>query len=151
MVYIPKPGYTPLDPAPSPPGGYDATQLRVNRQLTHWFIMNDPYPVSLVPRERVRTPTGGFITDDLPPRPQQIVKMIYQMGATNGVTITSDGTNRRYDFIILGEWDSTIKVGDFWEQPDREGQFWVVTGLHPYNGYEVKAGVISYGGHPDGG
>lgn len=148
MVYIPHPGFTPNDPPQAWPLTPD---LVTNRELTHWFIVQDPSPISLIPVEKTRQPGGGFKTDALPPRPEQIMKLIYQGGSADGIVATADGQSRRYDFILLGEWDATIHIGDFWEDPTRDGQFWVVNGLQPYNGYEVKAGVSSYGWNPDGG
>lgn len=144
MVYVPRPGYTPLDPPPSFPL---TPQIISNRRLTRWFISTDPTPISLIPVDRQRQPDGGFAVVDLPPRPLQRFKIIAQ-GLSDGVTETQDGQERKFPYVLVGEWDATVHIGDFWEDPDHDGQFWKVTGLYSYNGYETKFGVTSFGGEP---
>lgn len=121
------------------------------RRQTHWFIMNDPTPIVLTPRDRAIAPGGGWNAVDLTPRPEQIFKMIFQSGVVDGVVATADGQDRRYDFVILGEWDCTLGIGDYWVDALNDHQFWTIAGLQPYNGYEVKAGVLSYGRDPQHG
>lgn len=144
-MYIPRSGRTPLDPPPVIPV---TDEIMWNRDLTDWFIAQDPSDIALVPVEKVQLPTGGERRGALPPRPVQRVKMIYQGGSNTGNEQNTDGQVLKYDYVIVGSWDSTIKRGDFWEDPLNEGQFYVVEGITPYNGYEVKAGVKSYGGLP---
>lgn len=142
MVYIPQPGYTPFD---NPPDLNITLQTRMNREATHWFISLDPTAVSLVPREEVKTATGGTRFQNFPPRPQQIVKLINQSGTSDAIRIAQDGAHRRYDFVLVAEWDATIHLLDFWEDPGKPDHFWQVTAIEPYNGYEVKAGITAHG------
>ena len=146
MVYVPFDGQTPLDPDPVLP---QTDQLVTNRNLTHWFITQDPTNITFIPREEVKSGSGGKTWQDLPPRPEQTVKLIYPFGQSDGAVPTIDGQERKYAFIVVGEWNATIHTNDFWEDPD--GQFWIVTGLSPYNGYEVKAMISSFGGSPGNG
>lgn len=146
MAYIPLGGQTPLEPPPVfPVNG----ALLVNRSLTNLFIEFDPTDVVLIPQQRVKTPSGGYKMGQLPPRPSQRVKMIYPVGQSDGAIPNVDGQERRYDFIMVAPWNATVKKDDFWE--DSSGQFWIVTGVSPYNGYEVKAMVTSYGEAPQNG
>lgn len=133
-------GFTPLEPPPIDPG---MVGLELNRELTHWFIMQDPTQVQLTPRERVTAGNGGFTVSELPPRPQQIVKLIFTAGNSDGIVPSTDGRQRKFDFVLVAEWNATIKTDDYWI--DSEDQVWVVTGVSPYNGYEVKADVTCYG------
>lgn len=148
MVYLPRDAVTPLE---DPPIIRPFPGLNELRRQTHWFIMNDPTYIDLVPVERITAPGGAWNSSDLPPRPSQAFKMIYQSGFVDGVVPTTDGQNRRYDFILVGEWDATVGVGDHFFDSSPDIQHWIITGLQPYNGYEIKAGVVSYGRNPQNG
>lgn len=134
---------TPLRPPPHieyPPQGWAA-----NCKLTKWFIKLDPYPVILTPTQKVKTPSGGEKTIELPPRPEQIVRIINIDGSTDGINLTIDGQIRKFPMVIVGEWHSTIEIGDTWT---RNGVIYRVDGLQPYNSYEVKGGVTVVGKLP---
>lgn len=141
MVYIPQGTVTPPDDAPVV---FPYPGLDMLRRQTHWFIEDDPTDIILVPQIRTQAPGGGFNMSDGAPRAVQTFKLIYQSGS-DGVVQTTDGQNMRYDFILLGEWDATVQQGDVWAEPENENQKYVVQGLLPYNGYEVKAAVVSFG------
>lgn len=141
MVFIPHPqGYSPPDPIAYEPGEIG---LEIQRELTHWYIMQDPTPVQLTPKERVDSPNGGYTMVDGAPRAVQIVKMTFPAGNSDGIIDSGTGFEREYDFIVVGEWDATIKTGDYWIEDS--GQKYVVTGVSAYNGYEVKANIKSFG------
>lgn len=144
-MYVPRPGVTPLGPPPEIPL---TEEIVTNRQLTHAFIMMDPTEIALVPVERVEAPSGGFTTEDLPPRPVQTFKLINQAGDASAITPGEGARARKYDFVLVGEWDATVRIDDFWEDPNAEDSFWVVTDLVPYNGYEVKARLTQSGDYP---
>lgn len=128
-----------------------AEELQANKEMTHWFIQSDPTVVSLVPREQVKQPSGGFKWTDLPPKPPQTVKMIPQGGSLGGIVTAEDGTNRRYDFVMVGEWNANIHINDYFQDPHQKDVMWQITGMEPFNGYEVKARVSAYGRElPDG-
>lgn len=123
----------------------NATELQVNKELTHCFIMSDPTVVSLVPRGEVKTDSGGTKMRDHQPREPQQFKMIHQGGSLGGKVTAEDGVNRRFDFVLVGEWDAIVEINDYWKNPDDPQEYWQVTGIEPYNGYEVKAEVKAYG------
>ncbi len=142
MPFIPFPdGFTPPDPPTYEPG---EVGLDVLRELTHWFIMQDPTQVQLTPRDKVKSGNGGFTLADGAPRPAQVVKMIFTAGSSDGIVESQDGQDRQYDFIMVMEWNASVAPNDYWVDP-LSGQKYVVTGLSAYNGYEVKASVKSYG------
>jgi hypothetical protein len=142
MPFIPFPdGFTPPDPPVYEPG---EPGLSVLKQLTHWFILQDPSYIQLTPRDKVSSGNGAFALADQPPRPQQMVKMIFTAGSSDGISQAQDGQDREYDYIVVGEWNATIKANDYWIDPVTD-QKYVVTGVSAYNGYEVKASIKSYG------
>lgn len=143
MVFIPFGEQTPLEP---PPEIELNSQIVYNRKLTTWFIATDPTDIVLIPREKVEKDSGGYAWSSLPPRPSQRVKLINPLGSTDGVVLSADGQDQQYPFILVAEWDATIKVNDYWK--DSDGQYWTVTGVSPFNGYELKASVASYGSEP---
>lgn len=146
MVFIPGPTQTPLDPDPSMPL---TAMLSAQRRMTHWFIETDPSDIVLIPRDKVKVPGGGEEWVNLAPRPSQRVKMIFPFGQSDGIIATTDAQELKYQFIMVGEWNATIHTNDFWQ--DSDGQWWTVTGISPYNGYEVKAMITTFGGSPDHG
>lgn len=124
-------------------------QIELNRQLTTWFINQDPTTVTLTPVAEVQTSGGGYTFEDLPERVPQIFKFIQQGSNFTGVIESGDGRERQYEFIMVGNWDAAIAIGDHWQ--DANGQDWRIGGFIPNNGYEIKAGVYSWGKRPGNG
>ena len=127
---------TPLDPDPTllyPPMGWEH-----NVRMTDWFIKVDPYPVVLIPMVTSKSPSGAIQSVPGPPRPQQIVRVISTGGSDSGIELTIDGQIRKYPIVVVGKWNATIKKGDQWT--DQHGATWMIDGITPFNGYEVKAG-----------
>ncbi len=134
--------------------GQNPAALRVLRKQTKRFIDDDPFTIVLTPRERTRVPGGGHEMTDMTPREPQTVKLIYTgsargIGGAEGVQVTGDGVERRYDYVIVGEWDLVIDVGDYWT--DDRGQRWEVLGMIPDNEYERRATASAYGRRTEGG
>ena len=128
----------------------DPMELLVNRMNTKAFIDADSITVTLVPRTAARAPTGGVIQTDGAPRAPQIFKLIMQSPAGGSIEQrTDDGTERQVDFVLLGEWDAVIAVGDWWE--DVRGNRWEVRALIPTNNYETRAVVEAHGKVLEGG
>ena len=145
MPVIPFPDNTLPDTPPIPDL---SIEIGIQRNLTHWFILQDPTTISLTPMADVATPDGGRRRAPGTPRPAQTFKLIQMSHTERPTTSTTedDGVTREHDFTLLGEYDAIADVGDTWE--DHEGQIWVVDSLVPYNDYEVKAMVNSYGDRP---
>lgn len=124
--------------------------LAANRVATEWFIQSDPSIVVFTPNERVRSSSGAYRTVQGEPKPPQTVKVIFQE-ARGEAERTSDGQVRKHDVVIVGEYDADIDEGDTFHWPPGDSKKWVVKGIHPSNGYELKADVVAYGiGGPDG-
>ena len=119
-------------------------ELGINRANTKRFISLDPTEITLIPREEVFI-NGTKKIVDKPPRPPQLFKVIW--GGSNGIVTTSSGSTRRFDFVLLGEIDAVVEIGDHWLVGDQEN---VVEYLYPDNGYEIKGGGVSYGSNPVG-
>ena len=143
MVYIPRPGTTPLDPTPATPESFE---LELLRRQTLAFIRANRTVLELVPRQLIAANDGGKILEDLPPRPPQEFRLIPQTDGERA-RVDDNGESNQYPFILLGTWDSTIHPLDFWEDPETEMR-WQVESLVHYNGYERKAMVTAYGERP---
>ncbi len=128
----------------------DPMELFVNRLNTKAFIDADPTTITLTPRIAARAPTGGVIQTDGTPRAPQVFHLIMQSPAGSSIEQrTDDGTERQVDYVLLGEWDAAVAVGDWWE--DALGNRWEVRALIPTNNYETRAVVEAHGKVLEGG
>lgn len=120
-------------------------ELSIHRKGTERFINADPTEITLIPSTVVWSGgTKTFGDDD--PREPQIFKVIWS-GSQDGIVVKSEGTTRRFDFILVGLHDAEVAIGDHWSVDDQHFQVeWVA----PANGYEVKAGGVSHGSTPTG-
>lgn len=123
----------------------NATELHVNRRNTDAFIQSNPHTIALVPRTKVKTPTGGTTWQEGRPRQAQIFRMV-----ENGGTALAAGTGRvpggsmtESDFVLLGSHDAVIGEHDIFKY---RGDQWEVVELLWHNGYETRARVRRYGG-----
>lgn len=120
-------------------------ELSIHRKGTERFINGDPTEIVLTPSSEVwsgGTKTYGTDTERQP----QTFKIIWS-GSETGLVVKSQGTTRRFDFILVGKYDAQVEIGDFWTLNDQHFQVeWVA----PANGYEVKAGGSSHGDKPTG-
>lgn len=122
----------------------NATELAIHRANTKIYIDSDP--VEIVLRTRVEEWVAGTKKfEEGSPRAGQRFKIIWS-GST-GFTYTIEGLTRRFDFILVGEYDAVVEITDFWRvnSQDNEIQY-----IFPSNGYEVKCGGVSHGGAPSG-
>lgn len=128
--------------------------LATLRKQTKWFIDNDPFDIVLTPKVKVRVAGGGYEVTDGTPRSSQRVKLVYT-GSSRGVAgqeggqITADGTERRYDYVIIAEYNFVVAIGDTWV--DRLGNACQVTGFIPDNEYERRVTASIYGKRVEGG
>jgi len=122
-----------------------AFELSIHKKGTERFIDADPTTITLIPS--TETWSGGTKTyGSGTARQPQDFKVIWS-GSQDGLVVKGEGTTRRFDFILVGRHDSTVEIGDHWSLDDQHFQVeWVA----PDNGYEVKAGGVSYGGKPTG-
>lgn len=132
----------------------NAEALRVLRKQTKAFIDDDPFTITLTPRKKERVPGGGFATVDQPARAPQTVKLIYT-GSSRGVAgqegaqVTQDGVERRYDYVVVGQYDMVAEIGDWWTDP--HGNRYEVTGMIPDNDYERRLTCSGWGSRVEGG
>jgi len=119
-------------------------ELVIHRKGTTRFIAADPTQITLLHRtEEIIDGTKRF--NDAVARMPQTFKVIWQ--GDNGVVRegTPDGGVRRFDFVLVGEYDATVAINDFWKVGE---QTFVIRYVYPDNGYEVKAGGVSHGASP---
>jgi hypothetical protein len=125
----------------------NALEIAIHRKNTKRFIDADSTKITLVPNsEQFVDGTKKFIQGT--PRPEQTLKIIWQgdTGMVRQIDNAQSGV-RRFDFILLGEYDAVIEVGDFWRVGTQEYR---IEYVYPYNDYEVKAGGVSHGHKPGG-
>lgn len=123
----------------------NTSELRINRRNTLAFIQARPLALSLIPQQRTKTASGGFVYLPMPPRAEQTFRLIEQASAYGnnpGLLQASDGKQRRVQFQLLGTWDSTIAVYDYWVMG---GLRYEVVELLPFNNYERRGQVVQYG------
>lgn len=126
--------------------GASPSQLPFLRADTAKFILFDPTIVTLIPRND-QFVAGTRKRSDLPPRIPQVFKLIWvDYGAGFAPTIAG-GETRRFDFILLGNYDAIVAIGDHWTVGAQDNE---ISYIYPPNGYEVKAGGISHGANPHG-
>lgn len=128
--------------------------LKALRKQTKWFIDDDPFIITLVPRVAENRPGGGVEMVAGTPRAPQTVKLVYTGSARGvagqeGVQVTTDGRERRYDYVVVGMWDMVCEVGDYWT--DLAGNRWEITGFIPNNEYERRATASAFGRQVEGG
>jgi hypothetical protein len=122
-----------------------ATELRVNRRNTLAFIAARPLVIALIPQARVRTASGGAKYEDLPARAEQTLRLIEQASAygnSPGLLQAQDGKQRRVQYQLLGAWDATIAIRDYFVL---DGLRYEVLELLPFNGYERRGQLVQYG------
>jgi hypothetical protein len=112
--------------------------LTQQRVVTAAFIADDPTTVTLTPKARVTTPSGGFSEVDGTARAPQIVKLIL-LAFDQRPTVTLAGVERVIDYHMVGPWDMAADVGDWWT--DTDGTQWEIVGFSEGWEYETKAFV----------
>lgn len=133
-------------PPPEQSESVDISEEQVlNRALTHTFILYDPVQIALVPHTEARTTSGAVSLVAQAPRDMQTFRLI-PMSSSERPVLATNAAQRKYDFTLLGEWDSLMAENDVWE--DEVGQKWVIDSIVSYNGYEQKGMVMSYGKKP---
>jgi hypothetical protein len=110
-------------------------ELEAHRKNTEWFMAWNPYPVILIPRERVKTGSGSKWVDG-EPRVVQTMRLIPQSETAAPLT-TADGKVRSITHVLLGRWDADVAIGDHWT--DTIGSTFEVIDVSTPNGYETKA------------
>jgi hypothetical protein len=130
----------------------DAAELAVQRELTAAFIAANSVSLILIPQIEVVLPSGGVRLDDGSPRAEQTFRLI-PMSHTDrpvrsqaGGTSTDEGVQRRYDYTLLGVWNSQMAENDWWV--DDNDQKWVIDSIISFNGYERKAMITAFGRYP---
>jgi hypothetical protein len=121
------------------------SELQINRRNTKAFINARPLIVALIPQVRTKTSSGGFRYETAPPRAEQTLRLIEQASAygnSPGLLQSSDGKQRRVQYQLLGTFDATIEIYDYWISDDVRYE---VGELLPFNGYERRGQVLQYG------
>jgi len=136
-----------IDIAASPPGPDPAYTLQLNtqRRLTKAFIDRAPVTLTMTPRSREKTLSGGSRwVDGGAPRAPQVMTLI-ELGTVGGQpepTRTVDGVERRVEFELLAEFNAQLARFDTFTH---QGKSWEIIDLFYDNGYEIRAMVSARG------
>lgn len=120
----------------------DQRYLLMQRRMTQALIEDDPTTAQLIPRIRVETSTGGYTLTDGAPRVAQTFKLSLlnsDQRPTITPTSTTGGIERIMDFHLIGPWNMSIEVNDYWV--DAEGTKYIVESFTEGWGYMTKAQV----------
>lgn len=119
-----------------------AAELNAQRRMTQAFIAADPESVmvSLIPRVRQRTASGGFEDVDGTPRNPQRFKLS-EIAFDQRPTVTVAGVERIIDYHLIGPHDAIVRVGDYWTEGTTKYE---VVGFTDGFGYETKAQVLRH-------
>lgn len=115
--------------------------LAMQRRMTQALINDDPTTAQLIPRNRTETATGGYSFVDAAPRVAQTFKLSL-LASDQRPTITVGGVERTMDFHLIGPWDMSIEVNDYWV--DAEGTKYIVGGFTEGWDYMTKAQVFRH-------
>jgi len=117
------------------------------RASTDAYIADDPTTIIFIVDQMVEKPGGGMERSDTPGfTPAQTFKLIAQDSGNGIQTVSDDGKARQFDYIIVGRHDADIKIGYRWADG---GNWYRVTGIAPFNGYEIKATATGLGDDPN--
>ncbi len=109
-------------------------ELAMRRKGTKHFIDSDPTSIILTPY--LEESVGGTKKSvPQPPRDAQNFKVIW--GGGDGIVRTTPNGVHRFDFILVGEHDAIVSIGDKFHNKKA-----VVSYIWPSNEYEVKAGGV---------
>jgi hypothetical protein len=116
--------------------------IDLQRRSTQFMIDDDPTDIELIPRDLVtKSANGGQYQQPQSPRAMQRFKLI-PMTSSQKTTVTADGRERIIDYTLLGAWDATVEIGDYWVDA---GKRYEVVALSPGHNYETKALIEAHG------
>lgn len=131
---------------PEAPSGFTGfgDEIDIQRRLTVEFIDTAPIMITLIPRTRVKQPTGGFAYQEQTPRDPQKMRLIepYHVGSLPIMLTGSDGIQRELELMLLGRWDCDLEKYDIFEH---DGRRYEIAQLYFFNGWEQRAEVIRFG------
>lgn len=122
-----------------------SAEVRVNRRNTAAMIAANASCIALIPVVKTKGP-NGYTSVDGDPRPEQFFRVIDQSttyGNIPGKLRSSEGQERKITHQLLGYYDCTMELGDYWV--DDLGARYEIDEVLPYNRYEQRAKVIRYG------
>lgn len=117
-----------------------ASETRMQRVNTRAFVNAASVIVVLHPNGRIPDGAGGFILSGGADRPAQELRLLPQNVGT--VVTTADGVERTSEYVLLGNYDAEMEVGDTFLV---DGVKYEIASIFPFNAYERKARVIQHG------
>lgn len=106
--------------------------------VTSGFIAADPTTITLIPRVRTATSTGGWAYVDGAPRAPQLFKMSLLNYDERPTFTLAGGVSRRIDYHIIGMPTAIVELNDYWMVDTDKYE---VVGFSEGHDYMVKAFV----------
>lgn len=125
----------------TPPDPTAVIEMRVQQKLTQAFIGTQPVSITLTPRAKIKSATGGTQWTDMAKRLSQTMRLI-EPPSPAAPRRSADGIERVVEFMLLGAHNSQIGVYDVF---DHLGDNWEVVFLYHFNGWERRAEVARHG------
>lgn len=118
------------------------SELDIQRRLTRAFINTQPVMITLTPRTRTKTSTGGVLMTDGVPRGPQKLRLVEPGDSGGRLPIrAADGLEREVEYILLGEHTAEIGKYDIFTYA---GSRWEVAALMHDNGWEKRGLVVRF-------
>jgi len=118
-------------------------ELTAQRNITLGFIMSAPVELVLTPHAKTATSAGGWTHTAATDRALQTFRIIDASAlGLPSPTKSLDGVERKYDYMLLGEYDAVVGVGDTFTYDGRAHE---VIELMFNLEYEVRAKVVRHG------
>lgn len=119
------------------------SELEVNRANTKAFIDADPVSVVFERKDKESDGEGGYVWGEgvLPAPEPQTMRLIPQSDSMP-VIQTPDGFQRTPGYVLLGEWNSSMEIWDYFTIGTTKYQ--IVSPIRPVhtdNAYEKKGDV----------
>lgn len=119
----------------------------INNRITRGFVQAWPEEIILQPNPRIKSASGGWTETAAgePRRPQRFALIVPGAGRQggDGHVITVDGQTLRLDYMLIGDRDVEVEIGDTFVN---DGKTFRIVFKVPYNGFEVKAGAVTHDG-----
>lgn len=117
-----------------------AAELAILREQTKSFIVADSKQLTLSRRVKTDNGSGGFTFEDIPMVFPQELRLIPLHGNMSPTRETPDGEAVQPDYILLGEFDSSIER---WDTFTDNGRRYIVLFVHEKASYQKK-GEVKY-------
>lgn len=120
--------------------------LAYNRRLTKRYIDHDPTTLVLTPHARSATGDGGYSLGPGTPKAPQKFKLVAVINNWDGITRGEYADSRSWAYIVVGEYDADIAIGDTWNDGNTTYR---ITAILQASDYEIRCAATAFGEDPN--